>query len=273
MPWGRCDDGFYDHPKVRAMSPTMRNAACGVFWRGISLCNRILSDGKLSQADVGAVDGTDAEVAELVRVRLWHRVGKGFRVHDFLDFNDSREVIEARRAARSAAGRKGGLVSAKVQAKRKQVLGQSSSKTQAPGVQPLIGRAGPGTGDVEGGAGGDADHLDAWYRLTASWPSPKVIPWLNQLAEAHGSADLVKALAVEWTADPDRATVLGRTRTRLEREAHEAKKAAEARDRREAEEERQRIEAMPEVDRTANLTRLREMMTDTGLLPRKGATA
>jgi hypothetical protein len=141
----------------------------------------------------------------------------------------------------------------------------------------VIDSAGGGAGDSAVGAGNttsppdatdsDDDHLDAWYRLTGSWPTKKVLPWLNELADAHGSAAVCEALAGEWTVSSDRSTLLSRTQDRLRRDAHEAEKAAEARRKREEAEERARIEAMPEEQRAANLDRLRDMMAEKGLLP------
>lgn len=117
----------------------------------------------------------------------------------------------------------------------------------------------------------DDDHLDAFYRLTDSWPSPKVIPWLNSLADDHGPEAVSRTLAVEWQADSDRSTLLSRTRDRLEREAHAAEKARREAERRRAKEERARIEDMPQEQREANLARLRSELERTGLLPKGGA--
>lgn len=117
----------------------------------------------------------------------------------------------------------------------------------------------------------DDDPLDAWYRLTASWPSSRISPWLERLANDHGPADLIAALAVEWKADPDRATVLGRVETRLKREAHERRRAGDAAAKARAEQERRAIEEMPIEQRAANMARLREEMARAGLLPKEEA--
>lgn len=110
------------------------------------------------------------------------------------------------------------------------------------------------------------DHLDAYYRLTGSWPSAKVLPWLNDMAEAHGGAAVSRALAEEIRADSDRRTLLSRTEARLERSAHEARKAREERQARADREEQRKIEQMPEEERAANMARLRDMMVSSGLL-------
>lgn len=117
----------------------------------------------------------------------------------------------------------------------------------------------------------DSDHLDAWYRLTGSWPSKQASRWLDELARDYGSARLASALAVEWMSDPDKAKVIGRVRNNLASESHQAEKERVAKAKTEKEEERQRIESMPLEQRKANMTRLRDMMRDTGLLGKEPA--
>lgn len=114
-------------------------------------------------------------------------------------------------------------------------------------------------------ADADDDHLDAYYRLTGSWPSRKVTPWLNEMADAHGAAAVSAALAAEITSDEDRRTLLSRTEARLQRLQHEQNRAAERRAAERAAQERRQIEQMPEEQRQANVLRLRQMMASAGL--------
>lgn len=111
------------------------------------------------------------------------------------------------------------------------------------------------------------DALDAWFRLTGSWPSPKVIPWLEDLSRDHGEAEVSEALAVELMADDDRKTLLSRTQARLARDDHHAAKARAAKEASDAAAERARIEAMPEEQRRANMERLGAMLRESGVLP------
>lgn len=113
----------------------------------------------------------------------------------------------------------------------------------------------------------EPDALDAWFRLTGSWPSRKVVPWLEDLARDHGHEAVSTALAEEVIADEDRRTLLGRTQSRLERVDHQAAKDREAAERAAAAAERDRIETMPEEQRTANMKRLRDQMVASGLVP------
>lgn len=120
------------------------------------------------------------------------------------------------------------------------------------------------------GAGDDPpDVLDAWFRLTGSWPSRKVIPWLEELSRDHGEVEVSSALAAELLADDDRKTLLSRTQARLERDEHHAAKVRAAREAEAAAAERARIEAMPAEQRAANMARLRAELEASGIVPPK----
>jgi hypothetical protein len=130
---------------------------------------------------------------------------------------------------------------------------------------PRLGSSLLGSSPTEG-VQGEADAFDTWMRLTGSWPSDRIRPWLNQLIEDHGDAAVSDAVAVEWATDSTRHTVLGRARDRLEREAHEASKRRQAAEANAAADERKRMNSMPEEQRAANLARLRDEMARVGLL-------
>lgn len=102
VPWAQIDDLFADHPKVRALS----DAAFRVHVAAICYCNRHLTDGHLVGHDqAGLTRLTTAELAaavtELVTAEVWHRTEAGYYLHDFLDWNPTRE----RRLAEKAASR------------------------------------------------------------------------------------------------------------------------------------------------------------------------
>lgn len=113
---------------------------------------------------------------------------------------------------------------------------------------------------------GEADAFETWMRLTGSWPSDRIRPWLSQLISDHGDESVSDAVALEWTADPTRHTVLGRVRDRLERSAHEKSKRRQVAQTKAAEEERRRIDSMPPEQRAANMARLREELEKRGLV-------
>ena len=107
MPWGRVDDTFHSHPKVLGIPVDIRMAAVGLHWMAISWCNSHMTDGKVPFAAIAALGGTDEQAAALVAARLWHRSGRSYRIHDFLDFNTSRASTEERHLQKAEAGRLG----------------------------------------------------------------------------------------------------------------------------------------------------------------------
>lgn len=107
MAWGRIDDGHWRHRKVADLDDDMRKPCLATYWLAISWCNDHRTDGRVTQAGLRQIDGTTAEADELVRVNLWERDGKAYRVHDFLDFNKSREQLEQESVQRTMAGHAG----------------------------------------------------------------------------------------------------------------------------------------------------------------------
>lgn len=96
MPWGRLDDGLYDHPKLDKLG-AHRLPAIGLWAVAISWCNRRLTDGHVPAERIRLLGGTPALADRLVEAGLFDRQGDDYVVHDFLVFNDSREAVEARR--------------------------------------------------------------------------------------------------------------------------------------------------------------------------------
>ena len=127
-------------------------------------------------------------------------------------------------------------------------------------------RSEPSNSEPSSAIAREADAMDTYYRLTGSWPSAKVIPWINQMVADHSEEAVSEALAKVWTEDPDRATLMSRVRDRLERESHERAKAYEKAEAQRAARERKEIETMPEEQRRANMARLRDALTSKGLI-------
>ena len=105
MSWVKLDDGFPDHPKVIGLSVPARWG----FVAGLCYCASYLTDGLIPERKARELAGRG--VKELVACGLWEQVDKGYEVHDYLDYNPSRnEVTEHRQTvseARSKAGIKG----------------------------------------------------------------------------------------------------------------------------------------------------------------------
>lgn len=94
MSWAKLDDGMWSHPKFLDLS----NGAIGVWSKGLSWCAQHLSDGAIPRTLKTFFRATDGEVAELMRAGLWEETATGWQVHDYLEFNPSRESVLGDRA-------------------------------------------------------------------------------------------------------------------------------------------------------------------------------
>ena len=131
MPWGKVDDNFYDHPKLDRLPAKDRLACIGLHWLAVSWCNRYLTDGEVPEDRVVRLGGSTRLATDLVTAGLWERTGDGYLVHDYLDYNQSRDQIERAREQRSAAGRAGGLAKRRASESSSKSLSTSLSATQA----------------------------------------------------------------------------------------------------------------------------------------------
>jgi len=98
MVWARFDDQYPDHPKVIEAGPL----AAWLNVCAICYSSRYLTDGFVPAGQVRKLaDLEDAmQLAErLVAAGLWERVPGGFLVHDYLEYNPSREKVNAEREA------------------------------------------------------------------------------------------------------------------------------------------------------------------------------
>jgi hypothetical protein len=120
MSWVRSDDNEPNHPKIFRAGP----AAYGYFQAAKCYCSRYLTDGFIPVGDLSIVlPGVTfrqamALVIRLVDCGLFDKKDDGWLVHDYLDYNPSREQVLERRDERAAAGRLGGLAKAKAGAKQ-----------------------------------------------------------------------------------------------------------------------------------------------------------
>lgn len=106
MPWVKVDEDFYDHPKFLELSA----GAIGLWVIGLAYSNRYLTDGELTKRGLArAYPGADREkhAKALVTAGLWDATDDGWQVHDYLKYQPSKAQVEAQRAERSAAGKKG----------------------------------------------------------------------------------------------------------------------------------------------------------------------
>lgn len=127
MAWVRLSDDFYDHPKFDKAG----TLGIALFTAGLAWANRNLSDGFIPRkaalrlldfedvveavrnADRNGVTNalhnddltpaiTRGAVQALVDAGLWHVEEDGYRIHDYLDYQASKEQIEAGRESNAA---------------------------------------------------------------------------------------------------------------------------------------------------------------------------
>jgi hypothetical protein len=105
MPWGRLDDQANRSPKLLALSdPAWRMWGCGLIY-----CNEELTDGFIPAHMIetfGVKAAGKKKIAKELCTKLvpgkdslWHEVPGGYQVHDYLDWNDSREEVLKKRAS------------------------------------------------------------------------------------------------------------------------------------------------------------------------------
>lgn len=147
MPWVRIDEEFPRHPKVVKAGPL----GMAMHVAALCYCNQYLTDGFVPRAVVvGLLDlsgigmrqwmgeltggGEDASwelvVQDLEAAGLWEREQGGWRIHDFHDYQPSREHVLRLREIRKVVGAKGG------KAKQKQIAKQPESKSPSRSEAP-----------------------------------------------------------------------------------------------------------------------------------------
>ena len=114
MSWFKCDDNLGDHPKVMSLDDKLLPAMglwvmCGVY------CSKHLTDGFVPRKVVRMYGG-EKQAKALEAAGLFKPAPGGWLIHDYLDWNPSKEQVLATRAARQAAGQAGGRASGQARA-------------------------------------------------------------------------------------------------------------------------------------------------------------
>lgn len=172
MPWFRLDDSFDTHPKVLMAG----NEAVGLYIRCGTYAARNLTDGFVGQ-EIVLLYGSDSLAATLVRVRLWHRARGGWTIHDYLDYNPSRDEVLAKRKVRAEAGRAGGLASGKARSKPE----ANRSPIVEPPSRPVPYVSGTGFSSANGRA-------PARYQPSSKSPSSQPVEEAIALPRGHRPA-------------------------------------------------------------------------------------
>lgn len=96
MPWVRLDDRFPSHRKVAILPDrAFRLHVSAICW-----CAENLTDGRISDRELPLIThirGIKATAKQLQDAGLWDRLDDGWMIHDYLDYNPSREQVVAER--------------------------------------------------------------------------------------------------------------------------------------------------------------------------------
>src|SRR5215831_3604523 len=96
MAWVRIDDDLFSHPKILHAWRDCP-AAIGLWPLSLAWAGRHLTDGRVSADFVyGLIPNRrqrDRATSALVDAELWVPNGTGWQIHDWADYNESRERI------------------------------------------------------------------------------------------------------------------------------------------------------------------------------------
>ena len=101
MSWVKLDDRIFLNPKFRAKEAT--TDARMLYLAGLTFSAPAESDGDILAGDLplvfayARVANPEAAVTALVKLQLWERVAGGYQIHDYLEYQFSREYLNAER--------------------------------------------------------------------------------------------------------------------------------------------------------------------------------
>ncbi len=129
MTWAKIDDQFFYNKKVAQVD----GPAKLLYLAGLVYCANQLTDGLIPEKSIKFIAST-ADVAncqefarQLLDVGLWETVADGVYVHDYLEWNPTKEQVLHNREVRAASGKVGGLAKA---AKSSKLLSKSLANGQ-----------------------------------------------------------------------------------------------------------------------------------------------
>lgn len=98
MPWVRIDENALEHPKIGGLP----DGAFRLWVQGLAYCQKFLTDGFVSDLAIRGLHAfSPKRKGILISAGLWEQAVGGINVHDFLQWNDSKEeVMTSRRQAR-----------------------------------------------------------------------------------------------------------------------------------------------------------------------------
>lgn len=211
MSWGLVDDKFWTNPKVKRLREqgVSGRAAIGSYMLAVSYSNDILSDGILTPFDVKALAIPKGDRDKLVAVGLWDDKGDGYyAIHDFLDFNKSREQVLRER--QSHAGRQAAYLQRKALRDAGSDASHDASRDGGDDAAPSHSHI--PEGDYLSPPYSPPRDVVLTYRdLVGRTPSAGALGYLNRLTRTFGEEPVCAALEGEWEANRDLSTLIGRS--------------------------------------------------------------
>lgn len=213
MPWVRIDEDFAEHPKLAKAGPL----AMALQVAALCYCNRHLTDGFIPWSvartlvaweflgheelrgpkhyRIAVTSGRDEAPAEvsadfviglLLEVGIWDQVEGGYAIHDYSEYQPTRDVVLEERAQKQRAGRLGGMASgqARAQAKLKQPLEQKAS-TRSSTIEAKSKPVPVPDPDPDPGSGEDPLSPPAEPTTDTSTPKDAQEPDLNSRSESQ----------------------------------------------------------------------------------------
>lgn len=140
MTWVRIDDEFPDHKKIAGLS----NDAFCLHVTAMCWAAKWQTDGKLPGKLLGKLGWRCQEpasaAAELVAANVWEITPEGWEIHDFSEYNPTKEKIAELAAKRSEAGKAGAMAKwqnhSKPDSKRQEKSWQTDGKIMPPSPFP-----------------------------------------------------------------------------------------------------------------------------------------
>lgn len=222
MTWFRCDDQLADHPKVMALG-ALRRPALGLWTMCGTYSARHLTDGFVSRSVAMRYAESGRELRRLtdalVASGLFDEVEAGWSMHDYLDWNPSREQVMGRRVLAKEAGRQGGLAKGKAGAKR-----DAKPNARSPLEPPDYSRPVPNPSRSNERDAREPDAIEIGVRhLLNGGGTDRQIETMQGLAEQIGDESAVLSVLGEWRDQPVRnryGGALNELRDRAERRKH-----------------------------------------------------
>lgn len=181
MPWFRVDDSLDMHPKTLAAG----NEAIGLWARCGAYAARHLTDGFIPR-EIALLYGSEALAEVLVAAKLWRRTKGGYRMHDYLGYNPSREAVENQR--RSNADRQSRW---RERSGRRDRNGVSNGVSNSAPSHPIPDTPQPPAPDGAGGHRGQHDNCRSCGTNPRGKPPPSEAsrhPSARPLSEAIAAA-------------------------------------------------------------------------------------